>query len=190
MNVCYLWSAKAVSDKMKQLINSSDLRYHAILGVSCYIEEAYSYFVLCYLTYLSVVAFNGVGGVYRLRIAGVYWKCSVRRSQLSHHDFMTMGYVSPHLASISRIQDQAFVNAMTWFQAVLCLWWNWWFLQIVWYQIQAQNYLLISRVLVPKAYMFIIWFAISSARNVSRLLTVWGSKEPSRSRGVSTVISL
>ena len=99
MNVCYLWSAKAVSDKMKQLINSSDLRYHTILGVSCYIEEAYSYFVLCYLTYLSVVAFNGVGGVYRLRIAGVYWKCSVRRSQLSHHDFMTMGYVSPHLLS-------------------------------------------------------------------------------------------
>ena len=59
----------------------------------------HSYFVLCYLTYLSVVAFNGVGGVYRLRIAGVYWKCSVRRSQLSHHDFMTMGYVSPHLLS-------------------------------------------------------------------------------------------
>ena len=99
MNVCYLWSVKAVSDKMKQLINSSGLRYHTILGVSCYIEEAYSYFVLCYLTYLSVVAFNGVGGVYRLRIAGVYWKCSVRRSQLSHHDFMTMGYVSPHLLS-------------------------------------------------------------------------------------------
>ena len=99
MFVSHLWSAKAVSDKMKQLINSSDLRYHTILGVSCYIEEAYSYFVLCYLTYLSVVAFNGVGGVYRLRIAGVYWKCSVRRSQLSHHDFMTMGYVSPHLRS-------------------------------------------------------------------------------------------
>ena len=59
----------------------------------------HSYFVLCYLTYLSMVAFNGVGGVYRLRIAGVYWKCSVRRSQLSHHDFMTMGYVSPHLLS-------------------------------------------------------------------------------------------
>ena len=66
MNVCYLWSAKAVSDKMKQLINSSDLRYHTILGVSCYIEEAYSYFVLCYLTYLSMVVLNRVGGVYQL----------------------------------------------------------------------------------------------------------------------------
>lgn len=34
-----------------------------------------------------------------LRIAGVYRKYSVRRSQLSRHDFMTMGYVSPHLLS-------------------------------------------------------------------------------------------
>ena len=34
-----------------------------------------------------------------LRIAGVYWKYSVRRSQLSRHDFMTMGYISPHLPS-------------------------------------------------------------------------------------------
>ena len=32
-----------------------------------------------------------------LRIAGVYRKYSVRRSQLSRHDFMTMGYISPHL---------------------------------------------------------------------------------------------
>ena len=42
MFVSHLWSVKAVSDKMKQLINSSDLRYHTILGVSCYIEEAWS----------------------------------------------------------------------------------------------------------------------------------------------------
>lgn len=34
-----------------------------------------------------------------LRMAGVYWKYSVRRSQLSRHDFMTIGYSSPHLPS-------------------------------------------------------------------------------------------
>ena len=34
-----------------------------------------------------------------LRIAGVYRKYFVRRSQLSRHDFMTMEYVSPHLPS-------------------------------------------------------------------------------------------
>ena len=51
------------------------------------------------------------------------------------------------------------------------------------------KYLLISRVLVPRAYMLMIWSAIPSARMVSRFLTVSGLKEPSRSRGVSTVTS-
>lgn len=48
---------------------------------------------------LSMIALNRVGRIDESRMAGVYWKYSVRRSQLSRHDLITIGYISPHLAS-------------------------------------------------------------------------------------------
>ena len=48
---------------------------------------------------------------------------------------------------------------------------------------------LISLVLLPMAYRPMILSASESARIFSRLRTTWGSKVPSRSRGVFMVIS-
>ena len=90
--------------------------------------------MLRYLTYLSVVDFNRVSGVYQL----TYLRCILEVFREAFlfvtHDFMTMGYISPHLlSSMSNCvsADNLVSNPRS-------------------------KFLLISRVLVPKAYMFII----------------------------------
>lgn len=48
---------------------------------------------------LSMIALNRVGRIDEFADGRVYWKYSVRCSQLSRHDLITIGYISPHLPS-------------------------------------------------------------------------------------------